>query len=134
MIDGEITEIIARDLAELSGTDLEVVNRLSSLQKLTVEACPNVESLPLPVKSFDSLTHLTIRNFGNVDQLPELLSRCPNLEHLDITGTHFPQLFVPNIVACKKLKTIEASRDLLTDTVQRDISYKLPNCSIKVTE
>ena len=134
MIDGAIVKVVARDLAELSGTDLGVISLLPSLKELSIVGCPNSDAIPLPTRNFDSLTDLTIRNFENADRLPELLSKCPNLEHLDIAGTRFPQLFVSNIVACKKLKTIEASKDFLTDSVQSDISSKLPNCSIKVTE
>ena len=133
-VSGDVVELFARNLAELSGTDLGVVSQLKNLNSLAITDCPNVDFLPTPRNGYNSLTTLTVKNMNLPNSLPEFLTSCPNLKFLDISGSSYPQLFISNILACKNLKTLRASKSFLSESIAKAIATSLPDCKVEIVD
>ena len=140
VVDSKIVEVNASKLFELSNADLSFVEQLTDLEELTVLNCPNVTALIIP-KRLDALTKLAVGTDASAElkvlfgkSVAKALPRCPNLERLDISGIEFPTLFVANITECKNLKSLVASRELLTESVLKKLKIKLPNCEVEIRD
>ena len=134
IVDNKIIELNASNMLELNGADLNSIGSLTDLQRLTIRNCPSVDSLPVPDKPLESLVELNLQGLQNLQSAGTLLSSCPNLQKLRIESTDFPKMHLSNILACKKLKVLSASKEFLSEAVLRLLEKELPDCEIVVVD